>query len=64
VYFIKTGGKVCHILENEFVGRAPDPCGSKAEQLDLIKYNAGEPTAGILTDKPATFLFASIVKKA
>ena len=53
MYFIKTGGKVCHILEDEFDGSAPAPCGSKAAQHDLIKYNAGEPTARIFADKPA-----------
>jgi hypothetical protein len=53
MYFIKSGGQVCHILEDEFDGSAPEPCGSKADRYDLFKYKAGKPTAKIVAEKPA-----------
>jgi hypothetical protein len=53
MYFIKSGCQVCHILEDEFDGSAPAPCGVKAEKYDLHQFNEGKPTANIMAVKPA-----------
>lgn len=64
MYFIKTHGKVWHILEDEFDGRAPAPCGARAEQLDLSKHKAGEPTANISAGRPADVPLCKHCEKA
>jgi hypothetical protein len=64
MYFIKSGSHVCHILEDEFDGRAPSPCGAKADKLDLLKYNDGKTTANIVAAKPADVPLCKHCQKA
>jgi hypothetical protein len=64
MYFIKSGRQVCHILEDEFDGSAPAPCGSKAEKYDLYKYNEGKPTANIVAVKPPDLPLCKHCEKA
>ena len=51
-YFMNQQRTLCHILEDEENGKAPAPCGAKADKVDLIRYQRGD-TNGILLDKPA-----------
>jgi hypothetical protein len=52
MYFIKTLGAVCHILEDEETGKAPAPCGAQASKLDLINLRGGKPSRLIVAEKP------------
>lgn len=64
MYFIKRGSQVCHILEDEFEGSAPAPCGTKADKIDLIKYSDGKRTDNIVAAKPANIPLCKHCEKA
>jgi hypothetical protein len=50
-FFLNQQRTLCHILENDETGEAPNPCGAKANKIDLIRYQAGKSNS-ILLDKP------------
>jgi len=51
MYFLNAQRTLCHVIEDIRTGEAPDPCGSKANKLDVLKYREGKPN-GLLKDKP------------
>jgi hypothetical protein len=52
MYFLNSQRTLCHIIEDEEEGKAPAPCGSKAQKLDMMHYREGKPN-GLLPEKPA-----------
>lgn len=50
-YFLNQQRTLCHILEDEETGEAPNPCGARARKMDVIRYQEGKPS-GLLMDKP------------
>lgn len=64
MYFIKHGSHVCHILEDEFEGSAPAPCGAKADKIDLIRYRDGQRQTNIVAAKPADVPLCKHCRKA
>jgi hypothetical protein len=64
MYFIKHNRQVCHILEDEIDGSAPDPCGVRAERYDLYRHKEGKPTANIVAVKPADVPLCKHCEKA
>jgi hypothetical protein len=52
MYFKKWNRSTYHILHYRESGTAPPPCGVKADEYDLRKYRAGEPTPHIVAEIP------------
>jgi hypothetical protein len=50
MYFVKRGGRVCHIL-NDFNGGTA-PCGARVNSLDLAHYKEGKQTNDIAKGEP------------
>ena len=63
MYFLNESRTLCHILEDEETGEAPDPCGAKAKKLDLIRFQAGKPNS-LLPVKPANIPLCKHCEKA
>lgn len=51
MYFLNSQRTLCHIIEDIRTGEAPDPCGSKARKLDILRYQEGKPNK-LLIVKP------------
>lgn len=51
MYFLNSQRTLCHIIEDMRTGEAPDPCGSKARKLDILRYQAGKAHK-LLKEKP------------
>lgn len=62
-YFLNETRTLCHILEDKETGEAPDPCGTKARKIDLMRYRRGEPS-GILPAKPGNIPLCKHCEKA
>ena len=52
MYFLNSKGTLCHIVDDVRTGKAPDPCGSKANRLDVLRYLEGKPS-NLLAMKPS-----------
>jgi hypothetical protein len=52
MYFFNKEGTLCHILEDEGIGKAPPPCGSQVSRADLIRLRKGELPPQIVAEKP------------
>jgi hypothetical protein len=39
------------MIEDLRTGQAPDPCGSRANKLDILQYHEGKPNK-LLAEKP------------
>jgi hypothetical protein len=52
MYFLNAQRTLCHIIEDKEDGKAPAPCGSKAQKIDMMRYREGKPH-GLLPEKPA-----------
>jgi hypothetical protein len=63
MYFINSQRTLCHIIEDMRTGEAPDPCGSKAQKIDMMRYREGKPH-GLLPDKPADIPLCKHCEKA
>lgn len=51
MYFLNSQRTLCHVIEDIRTGDAPDPCGSKADKLDILRYQEGKPNK-LLIVKP------------
>ena len=51
MYFLNSRRTLCHMIEDLRTGEAPDPCGAKANKLDVLRYYEGKPN-NLLPDKP------------
>jgi hypothetical protein len=63
MYFLNSQRTLCHILEDIRTGEAPDPCGSKAYKVDILRYQEGKPN-GLLIEKPADIPLCKHCEKA
>ena len=52
MYFLNSERTLCHIIEDIRTGEAPDPCGSKANKVDILRYREGKQH-NLLPQKPA-----------
>jgi hypothetical protein len=52
MYFLNSQRTLCHILEDKVEGKAPAPCGSKVQKIDILRYQNGKP-CGLLREKPS-----------
>jgi hypothetical protein len=62
MYFINSQGTLCHFIADMRTGEAPDPCGSKANKIDLLYHHAGKPS-NILPEKPKDIPFCKHCEK-
>jgi hypothetical protein len=51
MYFLNTARTLFHMIEDIRTGQAPDPCGSRANKLDILQYHEGKPNK-LLVEKP------------
>jgi hypothetical protein len=63
MYFLNAQRTLCHIIEDIETGEAPDPCGSKAAKIDLLKHQQGKPSK-LLPVKPQDVAFCKHCEKA
>ena len=63
MYFLNSQRTLCHIVEDVRTGEAPDPCGSKANKLDILRYHEGKPN-NLLTVKPLDIPLCKHCEKA
>jgi hypothetical protein len=63
MYFLNAQRTLCHVIEDIRTGEAPDPCGSRADKLDILKYREGKPN-NLLKDKPPEIPLCKHCEKA
>ncbi len=63
MYFLSPDGMRYHLLEDVRTGEAPDPCGSRASKIDLLRHHAGKPN-DLLRDKPQDIPLCKHCEKA
>jgi hypothetical protein len=63
MYFLNSQRTLCHIIEDMRTGEAPDPCGSKAQKSDLMRFQEGRPN-NLLAKKPADIPLCKHCQKA
>ncbi|HEX8491939.1 MAG TPA: hypothetical protein VF658_03795 [Pyrinomonadaceae bacterium] len=62
-YFLNKPRTLCHILEDDATGEAPDPCGARASKFDLLNHQKGQPS-GFLPQKPESIPLCKHCEKA
>jgi hypothetical protein len=64
MYFLNKDRSICHILEDQDEGKAPAPCGSKANRLDLMRLSDGKTSDFIVAKKPPEIPLCKHCQKA